>query len=388
MNGTVQGVSSGAHPAHGEAKAQHHQGAQVQKRESTRFFEKVIPSLRADTQNILDRQQTRAHCILVPVCGQITCWWYPAQGDESGLAAAEHCAPSVESDVFTAKPFGHSNAVLANADAPQTPTACQKNPVAPVVFELHGGGFALGDARKDDAFCAALRDNLRVHVVAVNYPKAPEHPYPAAPEAVWQVLLWFAQNAARFGMDASRFAVLGFSSGGNLAAVTALRAVRESAPFTLAAQVLHYPFLDAATSPAHKNPQPWDLSAEVMDAFTELYCAGADPHDITISPACAAPEQLRGAAPAFVLTAGRDALQAEGEEYARLLQAAGCAVQYAAQPHAHHGYVEDWFNQACYEATPEDTRAFHDAQFGISAQSALDDSVSFLRCHLLGEQTR
>ena len=35
----------------------------------------------------------------------------------------------------------------------------------PVVFELHGGGFALGDARKGDAIRAWVRDTFDVHVV-------------------------------------------------------------------------------------------------------------------------------------------------------------------------------------------------------------------------------
>lgn len=54
----------------------------------------------------------------------------------------------------------------------------------PVVFEIHGGGFALGDARKEDALCEWIRDSFDVHVVGLDYRLAPENPAPA-PLTMW-----------------------------------------------------------------------------------------------------------------------------------------------------------------------------------------------------------
>lgn len=49
-------------------------------------------------------------------------------------------------------------------------------------FDLHGGGFYMGSAVRNDARNASLADELQAAVVSVDYRLAPENPWPAAPD--------------------------------------------------------------------------------------------------------------------------------------------------------------------------------------------------------------
>jgi len=86
----------------------------------------------------------------------------------------------------------------------------------PVVVNFHGGGFVLGTARDDARWCAAVVDQVGAVVVSVDYRLAPENPFPTAVEDGADAVLWLAQHADELALDADRFAISGFSSGGNM----------------------------------------------------------------------------------------------------------------------------------------------------------------------------
>lgn len=110
----------------------------------------------------------------------------------------------------------------------------------PLVVYLHGGGWVMCGLDSHDATCRSLAVAAGAVVVSVDYRLALEHPWPAAPDDALTVLLWARDRARALGCDPDRVVLAGDSSGGNLAAVTALRA-----PELVAGQVLFYPPLDA-----------------------------------------------------------------------------------------------------------------------------------------------
>ena len=120
----------------------------------------------------------------------------------------------------------------------------------------------------------------------------------------------------------------GDSAGGNLAAVVAI-----------AAQVLIYPATDfALTHPSHREPETSVLLTHtVIRWFRDHYLNGAaDIDDWRASPARAM--TFAGLPPAYVLTAGADALRDEGDEYAERLKQAGVPVTYRTFPGQFHGF--------------------------------------------------
>jgi len=91
-----------------------------------------------------------------------------------------------------------------------------------VYLQFHGGGMVLGDALYSDAQNELIARECNLAVVSVNYRRAPENPYRAAPDDCEAVALWLARNGqSEFGTDS--LIIGGESAGGNLAAVTLLR---------------------------------------------------------------------------------------------------------------------------------------------------------------------
>ena len=256
----------------------------------------------------------------------------------------------------------------------------------PAVFEFHGGGFVLGNAEKDDQLCESLAKRLDANVIGVNYRLAPEHPYPAALDDVYDVIAYFEAHGAEYGLDSRRMAVLGFSGGATLATAAALRAVKEGR-FRLRAQALHYPYLDATRMPSEKAHYPCDMDPAVMAAFTRLYSREEERALSAVSPVCAAEAELRGMPPALILPAEYDALKEEGLAYAEHLRSAGVPVYCKVMPDAHHGYIEDAGNEAVYSGgTAEDVKKTHSPYFREWAKAAMDLTASFLRQRFAEEE--
>ncbi|OMD95590.1 alpha/beta hydrolase [Paenibacillus odorifer] len=252
---------------------------------------------------------------------------------------------------------------------------------SPVLFELHGGGLVLGDAAKDDNLCEEVRTLIGCHVVGINYRKAPENPYPAALDDVCGVMKWFAENAESFSMDPSRFAVMGFSGGATLATAASMKA-REQDRYSICCQILHYPYLDAVTDPAAKERCLSDMAPELMKAFTFLYSSEEQRKEPYVSPLHAPERFITNMPPVIIVLAECDALCYEGEQYAIRLSRAGIPVFIRQMQAAHHGYIEDAFNSACYNELPIDTKETHAINFRELANEAVEWSAQWLRMYL------
>lgn len=212
-------------------------------------------------------------------------------------------------------------------------------PPFPIVVYYHGGGWVIGDLDSHDSLCRNFAADIPAVVISVDYRLAPENPFPAAVEDAYAALKWAAQNAGSFKGDPERIAVAGASSGGNLAAVTALRA-RAKGP-ALSAQVLIYPatnLSDFNTESYRNFANGFYLTKKYMEKFRELYLPDKKTwKDARVSPLLAA--TLKRLPPSLVLTDGFDVLRDEGEAYADRMKAAGVSVTKKRYPGMIHGFI-------------------------------------------------
>jgi acetyl esterase len=208
----------------------------------------------------------------------------------------------------------------------------------PIVLFFHGGAFCLGSVAHADAACRMLCLGAGAIVASLEYRLAPEFPFPAATHDCSTALDWLADNARRLGGDRDRIAVAGESAGGNLAAVTAIKARDRGGP-RLCGQLLINPATDAPDA-GHASmtlfAEGYNLTREQCDHFYALYVRPEDRHN----PQAAV---LRtpvpdGLPPALILSAEYDPLRDEGEAYGERLRQAGVPVTVTRVEGVIHGF--------------------------------------------------
>ncbi|MGI8680362.1 MAG: alpha/beta hydrolase [Jatrophihabitans sp.] len=234
----------------------------------------------------------------------------------------------------------------------------------PTIVYFHGGGYVIGDLDTHENVCRQLCRDVDAVVISVDYPLAPEHPFPAAVDSCYAAVTWVAEHIDDYGGDANRLVVGGDSAGGNLAAVCAQLARADGPP--LAAQLLVYPAVDLLGEyPSRiQNAEGYFLTLADMEWFAQQYtgiaggaaAAAADPagtalaRDPRISPLLA--DSLADLPPAVVATAEFDPLRDEGNRYAEALASAGVPVvhhQFAGLIHGFYGLEQ--VSPAVAEAT-------------------------------------
>ncbi len=125
----------------------------------------------------------------------------------------------IRSDVVYSTIDGQNLAL--DAYLPQSASGGSDNPAGrPVVVVVHGGGWVGGDkADVHREYISRILAQNGFVAISVNYRLAPDHVYPAAINDLEAAITWLRQPAqiASFGIDPARIAVLGDSSGAQLA---------------------------------------------------------------------------------------------------------------------------------------------------------------------------
>ena len=248
----------------------------------------------------------------------------------------------------------------------------------PVVFEMHGGGFALGDARKEDALRAWVSRCFDVHVVGVEYRLAPEHPAPAALEDALATISFVASGAAGIAVRPDGLYALGYSAGANLALACAF-AMQKRDDIAFAGLALHYPFLDAATPPVAAEARDIDLPFELMNAFNVWYVGKGDARDPLISPLFATDAQLVALPPVAMRPVVGDELFVQADALRARLEGVGAKPMWHPVEGMYHGYIEDAADVESYEAaTMPETIAARPAGYVDAAGEQLRGSLEDL----------
>ena len=211
----------------------------------------------------------------------------------------------------------------------------------PVVVYYHGGGFVIADVDTYNGGAQGLCDLTGAIVVSVEYPKGPEHKFPAAHNVAFDAYQWILKNAASFNGNAAKIAVAGESAGGNLAANVSLMARDKKIMVPLYA-VLVYPVAnnDMNAESYNKYADAKPLNKAMMGWFVKNYLANeAQSADPRISLVKA---NLKGFPPTTIIGAEIDPLQTEGKLLADKLKAADVDTHYE----LYNGVTHEFFGMA------------------------------------------
>lgn len=159
-------------------------------------------------------------------------------------------------------------------------------------------------------------------VVALDYPLAPEHPFPAGLNAAYEALQALAAAPKRWSKSVhTALFVGGEEGGGNIAAALTLMSRDQQAP-RLAGQLLLSPMLDPHLGSASMRESECGGSECIYAKGWKAYlgsCANADhPYAVPMHAS-----RLSGLAPALVLSVAGHPLNDESRRYAAALRAHG-----------------------------------------------------------------
>jgi acetyl esterase len=259
---------------------------------------------------------------------------------KSGPAPGEMSLEDFRAAVEPFRELGFEREEVARVDDLTAPvTATTEVPVRlyrpdapgplPVMVWAHGGSWVRVTVDLLDNHFRVMANRSGCAIAAVDYGLSPESQFPTAIEEVYAAARWIKQTAVPLGLDGDRVGIGGESSGGNIAAATALLDRRRRL-VGFGFQALIAPVLDARfeSDSWQQLGTGYLLTEAQLQWALDQYAPGVDPDEPLLSPLRAAPESLAGLPPTLVVTGEFDPLKDEGAAYARALRAAGVEVEH------------------------------------------------------------
>ena len=223
---------------------------------------------------------------------------------------------------------------------------------------IHGGAYIVNSRRSQLPLQTSVASKLGVRVTSIGYPLAPEHPYPAATDAIVE-----AYKGLLDQYDAANLGLFGTSAGGGLVLATLMRLRQDSLPL---------PAATAALSPGADLTLSGDLFTlcgardpilpvqGAIDSFAGYY-GTADPSDPLVSPIFG---DFTDVTPIFLLAGTREMIGSDAIRTAAAARKDGCDVTLIVNDGMWHMGIADG------SGIPEQ-------------QFAFDQMIDFLRTHLL-----
>lgn len=213
-----------------------------------------------------------------------------------------------------------------------------------LIFHIHGGVFFLGSLKTHRAFLSQIAARTQMQVLHVDYPLSPEHPFPEAVDALFEVYL----NLLNQGIQAKDIILSGDSCGANLAVALAIK-IRQAQREQVSGLILLSPFLDLTlTSESLRFNQKHDalLSIEALETGIAYYLPKeVDRGDPRVSPVF---EDLTGLPPTLIQVGSKEILMDDGKRFQQQAQAAGVDVEFKIYTGMWHNFqmFSAWFEEA------------------------------------------
>ncbi|MEM9311048.1 MAG: alpha/beta hydrolase [Pseudomonadota bacterium] len=206
----------------------------------------------------------------------------------------------------------------------------------PIITFYHGGGFVIGDLETHHALCTEIAALIDLPLVAVDYRRAPEAPFPAAIEDCEAATRWVASSPDALGREASGIITIGDSAGGTATIAVSQLLAAEPANAPVVLQVPIFPATNDVTQSASfaQFGDGFILTEASMTLFSQSYAADEkDPRGFPIlgDHSCAPPTVL--------VTASLDPIRDSGRDYAKALADAGADFTFIEMKGVTHSFV-------------------------------------------------
>lgn len=203
-----------------------------------------------------------------------------------------------------------------------------------VLVHAHGGGYTAGPFEAMWDWLCALCDATRCAGVLVDYRKAGDAPYPAAPNDIQKVIEHLAENE---DLEDGRWAMIGDSAGGGLALILTRRLL-DAGSVAPGCVVAMSPFVNMALdNPQTPKYEPLDISIsrKLLSRGIAKYAQGSDVKDPELSPINA---EVKDFPPVSLCVGTHEMFLPDIRDYKTKLEAASVELEYHEEQGAIHVY--------------------------------------------------
>ena len=209
----------------------------------------------------------------------------------------------------------------------------------PCLVYFHGGGYIMGVPEGSAELIKLFMQTRPCVVVAPDYRKAHQKPFPGGFQDCYDAMIWARDNADALGCS-DKIITGGHSAGGGLTAAVALK-TRDTGDVDIAFQMPFYPMIDDTqpTDPQRDiDPPVWDtaLNAIGWGAYLRDVRRRGETPSAYAAPARA--ESLVGLPPTITYVGDKDPFYWETAAYVEGLRTGGIDVSHTVYEGCYHAF--------------------------------------------------
>ena len=180
-----------------------------------------------------------------------------------------------------------------------------------IIYNIHGGALVAGDLETHDNISRKLANASNAVVIALDYRKPTEHPFPQSIDDVYTVYNWILNNRKSITGNSNPIAIVGDSSGSLLAAALQVKLDQNGEKSEIKKAVY--------LNPAFDLRDPHNNYAQVVS----WYLNGSEADNPLTSPFLA--EDFSIFRPCLIIVNEKDLLRQQGLDFAEKLDKDGVA---------------------------------------------------------------
>ncbi|CAG9335245.1 unnamed protein product [Blepharisma stoltei] len=213
-----------------------------------------------------------------------------------------------------------------------------------LILHVHGGGFVAMSSYSHQNYTRIWANELKIPLFSVDYRLAPQHPFPAALDDVWQVYTWLKTYAEQYlGILPEKIILVGDSAGGNLILALTIKAILMNFPLP-SGLLVYYPASNLARDDQFSESLLWSLEDPLLSHNFLKICLDSylkdtnlDKRHPLISPYYADNSIISKFPPVRIFTGNLDPLHHEALRFADKLISNGVNTKLFIYPDVYHG---------------------------------------------------